>query len=168
MIGKLFSFLDANKRQIDRIQKIVEQINNEAAKAGKISRGDFVKKTKEFKERIKKGASLESILPEVFAVGREAAWKAVGLRPYDTQLIAGVALFEGSIAEQKTGEGKTLSALLPLYLRALSGNSVHLVTVNDYLARVGAGWNGPTFNLLGVSVGVIVQEGKSFVTIRSM
>lgn len=163
MIGKLFSFLDANKRQIDRIQKIVEQINNEAAKAEKISREDFAKKTKEFRERIKKGETLESLLSEVFAVGREAAWKAIGLRPYDTQLIAGIALFEGSVAEQKTGEGKTLSALLPLYLRSLTGNSVHLVTVNDYLARVGAGWNGPTFNLLGVSVGVIVQEGKSFV-----
>src|SRR3989338_4829272 len=128
----------------------------------KLKEKDFVKKTLEYKERIKKGEDLIKVLPEAFAIAREASSRAIGLRPYDTQLMAGIALFEGKISEQKTGEGKTLSAVAPLYLHALVGRGVHLVTVNDYLARRDAGWNGPTFRLLGLSVGSIIQEGKSF------
>ena len=112
---------------------------------------------------MKKGETLDDILPEAFSVARVAAWRAIGLRPYDVQIISAVALYEGKVIEQKTGEGKTLSAVLPLYLRGLTGKGVHLVTVNDYLARRDAGWNGPIFDLLGLSTGAIIQESKSFV-----
>ena len=163
MLGYIFSFLDANKKETDRLAKITDEVNRYADKAKKLKVADFVKKTEEFKKRVANGESLESVLPEVFATGREAIWQTLAKRPYDVQIMAGIALSEGKIAEQKTGEGKTLSAILPLYLHALTGKSVHLVTVNDYLARIGAGWNGPAFLALGLSVGVIIQEGKSFV-----
>ncbi|MBI2268143.1 MAG: preprotein translocase subunit SecA [Candidatus Blackburnbacteria bacterium] len=162
MLNIFFSAFDANKREVDRLTVVLEKINSFSSKAEELKGEDFLEKTQEFRRRIQKGEVLEEILPEVFAVGREASWKAIGLRHYDTQLIAGVALSQGKIAEQRTGEGKTLSAILPLYLHALTGKNVHLVTVNDYLARLGAGWNGPVFSLLGISVGIIVQEGKSF------
>lgn len=162
MLGIFSGFLDANKKEIARLVKIVEEINRLAPKIEKFKDTDFPKKTKEFKERLGSGEELKDMLPEAFAVTREAAWRTISLRPYDTQLMAGIALSEGKISEQKTGEGKTLSAVLPLYLHALTGQGVHLVTVNDYLARRDAGWNGPIFNLLGMSVGTIIQEGKSF------
>lgn len=163
MFGAFSKFFDINRQEIDRISRIVLEINSLAPQISKFRSGDFAKKTEEFKESLKNGKNLTSILPEVFATAREAAWHAIRLRPYDTQLMAGISLSEGKIAEQKTGEGKTLSAVLPLYLHALAGRGVHLVTVNDYLARRDAGWNGPIFDLLGISVGVIIQENKSFV-----
>ena len=163
MFGVFSKLLDANAREVERLQKIVERVNALAPEIEKLKDGDFAKKTEEFKKRLEKGESLDDILPEAFAVAREASNRAIGLRPYDTQIAAGIALFEGKIAEQKTGEGKTLSAVAPLYLRALTGRGVHLVTVNDYLARRDAGWNGPIFTLLGMTVGSIIQEGKSFV-----
>ncbi|BCX14666.1 MAG: protein translocase subunit SecA [Patescibacteria group bacterium] len=163
MFNFLSKLLDLNAKEVDRLKKVVEKINSFAPKVKKLKDSDFVKKTAEYKERIKKGESLESILPEAFALVREASFRAIGLRHFDVQMMAAVALFEGKVAEQKTGEGKTLSAVPALYLRALMGRGAHLVTVNDYLARRDAGWNGPTFNLLGLSVGVIVQESKSFV-----
>lgn len=162
MFGIISKFLDPNAREIARLSKIVKEINGLSSNIEKLKNEDFTKKTGEFKKRLEKGESLEAILPEAFAVCREASWRTIGLRPYDTQLMAGIALFEGKIAEQKTGEGKTLSAVAPLYLRSLTGKNVHLVTVNDYLARRDAGWNGPTFTLLGMTVSSIVQEGKSF------
>src|SRR4030043_59756 len=155
--------LDLNQRELDRLSKIVVKINEQDSKFKKLKDEDFKKKTSEFKERLKKGEILESILPEAFALVREASWRAIGLRPFDVQLMAAIALFEGKVAEQKTGEGKTLSAVPALYLRALAGKGAHLVTVNDYLARRDAGWNGPIFNMLGMSVGSIVQEMKSYV-----
>src|SRR4030066_2095038 len=155
--------LDLNQRELDRLSKIVVKINEQDSKFKKLKDEDFKKKTSEFKERLKKGEILESILPEAFALEREASWRAIGLRPFDVQLMAAIALFEGKVAEQKTGEGKTLSAVPALYLRALTGKGAHLVTVNDYLARRDAGWNSPIFHLLGLSVGSIVQEMKSFV-----
>ena len=163
MLGIFSKFLDVNRREVEKLERIVVKINSFDAKIKKLKDKDFPKKTQEFKERLAKGETLEDILPEAYAVAREASWRAVGLRPFDVQLVAAIALFEGKVAEQKTGEGKTLSAVLPLYLRALTGKGVHLVTVNDYLARRDAGWNGPTFALLGLSVGSIIQETKSFV-----
>lgn len=161
---KLFSkYLDLNQKELDRLQKTVVKINEWEDKIKKLKDKDFPKKTKEFKKRIEEGESLEDLLPEAFAVVREAAQRSLGKRPYDVQLMSGVALFEGKVSEQKTGEGKTLSAVAPLYLRALTGKGSHLVTVNDFLARLGAGWNGPLFAFLGMSVGVISQELKSYV-----
>lgn len=164
MIKNFFKkLIDINQKHIDRYVKIVQKINDLEPQTQKLKDKDFKLKTEEFKKRIAKGEKLEDILPEAFALGREAAVRTLGQRPFDVQLMAGIALFEGKVAEQKTGEGKTLSAALPLYLRALSGRGVHLVTVNDYLARLGAGWNGPIYTLLGLTVGVIIQEGKSFI-----
>lgn len=159
----LSSILDTNQREIGKLQKRVEKINSLEGDAKKLKDSQILKKTEEFKKLIKKGKSLEDLLPEVYAVSREASKRVLGLRPYDVQLMAGIALFEGRVAEQRTGEGKTLTAVAPLYLRALAGHGVHLVTVNDYLARIGAGWNGAVFTLLGMSVGVICQEQKSYI-----
>ncbi|MBX4205923.1 preprotein translocase subunit SecA, partial [Candidatus Microgenomates bacterium] len=164
MIGKLFNkLLDTNQREVERLRKIVDKVNDFEPKVKKLKDQDFSKKTQEFKERILKGETLEEILPEAFALAREATHRTLGMRHYDEQLMASVALFEGKVAEQKTGEGKTLSAVPALYLRALTSEGVHLVTVNDYLARRDAGWNGPIFHMLGMSVGSIVQELKSYV-----
>lgn len=159
--------LDVNTRELTEFQKIVKKINDLGPKMAKLKDADFAKKTAEFKKRIKSASdeekALEEILPEAFALVREAAWRVLSQKPYEVQLVAGIALFKGRVAEQKTGEGKTLSAVAPLYLRALTGKGVHLVTVNDYLARIGTGWNGPVFDFLGMSVGAIVQENKSFI-----
>ena len=163
MLGTLFGFFNTNKQEVDRLTGLVDQVNSLGKDANKLKLADFSKKTKTFRERLKKGEKLESLLPEVFAAGREAIWQTIAKRPYDVQIMAGIALSEGKIAEQKTGEGKTLSAILPLYLHSLTGKGVHAVTVNDYLARRDAGWNGPAFHILGLSVGIIIQEGKSFV-----
>jgi len=163
MFGFFSKLLDLNAREVERLEKTVVKINEFDSKAKKLKDADFAKKTLEFRQRYEKGEALEDMLPEAFAVAREASWRAVGLRPYDVQLIASCALFEGKVAEQKTGEGKTLSAVPAMYLRALTGKGAHLVTVNDYLARRDAGWNAPTFHLLGLSVGSIIQETKSFI-----
>ncbi|PNW75225.1 hypothetical protein CHLRE_12g518000v5 [Chlamydomonas reinhardtii] len=117
-------------------------------------------KTTEFKERVKKGESLESILPEAFAVVREGSRRVLGLRPFDVQLIGGMILHEGQIAEMRTGEGKTLVAVLPAYLNALTGRGVHVVTVNDYLARRDSEWVGQVHRFLGLSVGLIQADLK--------
>jgi len=163
MFKFLSGLLDLNKREIERLSKAVEKINALESKTKKLKDKDFKEKTLEFKKRIEKGESLEDLLPEAFALVREASSRTLGLRHFDVQLMAAIALFEGKVAEQRTGEGKTLSAVCPLYLRALKGKGSHLVTVNDYLARLGAGWNGPIFDFLGLSVGIIIQENKSFI-----
>jgi preprotein translocase subunit SecA len=159
IFGKLF---DTNEKEVNRITPIIEKINSFEKEYKKLKVTDFPKKTKEFKERIEEGEPLENILPEAFALVREASVRTIGLRHFDVQLIASVALSEGKIAEQKTGEGKTLSATPALYLHALTGKSVHLVTVNDYLARRDAGWMGPIFDYLGLTVSSIISE-ESFV-----
>ena len=163
MLNIFSKLLDLNAREVDRLKKIVEKINSFEPKTKKLKDKDFAKKTEEFKKRLEKGETLEDLLPEAYALAREASYRVLGMRHYDVQLVAAVALFEGRVAEQKTGEGKTLSAVPALYLRALTGRGVHLVTVNDYLARRDAGWNAPVFDLLGMSVGSIIQETKSFV-----
>ena len=163
MFKFLSGILDLNKREIDRLSKIVDRVNVFEVKTKKLKDSDFPKKTEEFKKRITNNEELITILPEAFALVREASLRVLGMRHFDVQLMAAIALFEGKVAEQRTGEGKTLSAVAPLYLRALKGKGSHLVTVNDYLARLGAGWNGPIFDFLGLSVGVIIQENKSFI-----
>ena len=111
-------------------------------------------KTDEFKQRLEAGETLDDILPEAFAVAREAALRALGLRPFDVQLVGGMVLHDGNIAEMRTGEGKTLVATLPAYLNALSGDGVHIVTVNEYLAQRDADWMRPVYEFLGMTVGV--------------
>lgn len=159
LLGRLFN---SNNREIDKLKPIVSEINSFEAEFKKLKDKDFAKKTSEFKERISKGESLDLILPEAFALVREAAGRTIGQRHFDVQLMASATLASGKIAEQKTGEGKTLSAVPALYLNSLTGKNVHLVTVNDYLARRDAGWMGPVFNLLGVSVSSIISE-ESFI-----
>ncbi len=159
----LTRFLDTNQREVDRLAKIVEKINSFEDKAKKLKDTQFPKKTEEFKKRIKDGENLEDILPEAYALVREATNRVLGKRHYDVQMMSATSLFEGRVAEQKTGEGKTLSAVPALYLRSLAGNGVHLVTVNDYLARRDAGWNAPVFAFLGMSTGVVAQEQKSYI-----
>jgi len=151
---------DYNKKEVARLSKIVEKINSLESDIGKLSDKQLKAKTKEFKKRLKSSEDINNILPEAFAVVREATKRTIGQRHFDVQLMAGIALFEGKIAEQKTGEGKTLTATCPLYLRALQGKGAHLVTVNDYLARIGAGWMGEIYNFLGVSVGCIIPDNS--------
>lgn len=154
-LTKLF---DSNEKEIKRFEPLVNDINALDSAMKKLKDKDFAKKTEEFKERIQDGESLDSIMPEAFALVREAANRTIGQRHYDVQLIAAAVLASGKIAEQKTGEGKTLSAVPALYLHALTGKNVHLVTVNDYLARRDAGWMGPVFHLLGITVSTIINE----------
>jgi preprotein translocase subunit SecA len=163
----MFNFLkklfDYNEKEIRRIKKIVEQINSLEDKARVLKDEDFPKETERLKEEVlEKGRSLDQILPWAFALVREAARRVLGQRHFDVQLMAGVALHEGKIAEQKTGEGKTLSATSALYLNALTGKPVHLVTVNDYLARRDCGWMGAVFHFLGLKTAAIIPE-KSFI-----
>lgn len=158
MLDFFSSLIDANKREVNRLSKIVSQINSFEGKLKKLDDKKFQKKALDLRERYNKGETLTQLLPEAFAVAREAADRTLGMRHYDVQMMAGIALHEGKIAEQKTGEGKTMSGVLAVYLNALTGKGVHVVTVNDYLARRDAGWNGPIYHMLGVSVSVIVHE----------
>jgi len=142
----------ANDRQLRRQEPIVEQINALEPAMVALADDQLTAKTNEFRARYARGEDLESLLPEAFAVVREAARRTLGMRPFDVQLIGGIVLHQGKIAEMKTGEGKTLTAVLPLYLNALTGKGVHLVTVNDYLARRDAEWMGPIYKFLGMEV----------------
>ncbi|MEK7073719.1 MAG: preprotein translocase subunit SecA, partial [Patescibacteria group bacterium] len=154
-LGKL---LDSNEKEVNRLRSLVEQINALEPEAKKITDTGFAKKTAEFKERLKGGQTLDDILPESYALVREAASRAIGERHYDVQLMAAIVLHQGKVAEQKTGEGKTLSATPALYLNALTGRGAHLVTVNDYLARRDAGWMGPIYHTLGLTVSAMISE----------
>jgi|TARA_R110000772_G_scaffold267425_1_gene391394 preprotein translocase subunit SecA len=149
-----------NDRELKRMGKIVRQINALEESMQALDDAALAAKTAEFRQRLADGATLDKILPEAFAVAREASQRTLGMRHFDVQLIGGMALHEGKIAEMGTGEGKTLVATLPAYLNALSGNSVHLITVNDYLAGRDAAWMAPLYGFLGVSVGV-VRSGQS-------
>ena len=148
-------FGSRNERLLRQFQKNVARINAMEPGLEKLSDSELQAKTNEFKQRIAEGATLDSLLPEAFAVCREASRRVLGMRHYDVQLIGGMVLHSGRIAEMRTGEGKTLVATLPVYLNALSGKGVHLVTVNDYLARRDAAWMGKVYNFLGMSVGVV-------------
>lgn len=155
-------FLDANEREIKRLLPVVAEIEKLESSVKKLKEEEFAKQTERFKNRLANGESLDSLMPEAFALVREAAVRVINQRPFDEQVMAAIVLHRGDIAEQKTGEGKTLTAAMPLYLNGLLGKGVHLVTVNDYLARIGAGWMGPIFHLLGLSCAAIIQE-KSFI-----
>ncbi len=146
---------DPNEREIRRHQEIVDAINALEPSVQRMADADLRAKTDEFRSRLADGETLDDLLVEAFAVVREAARRTIGLRPYDVQLIGGIVLHQGKIAEMKTGEGKTLVATLPLYLAALEGRGAHLVTPNDYLSKFGVQWMGPIYHLLGVTVGVI-------------
>ena len=152
-LAKLFG--SKNDREIKRIRKVVDRINSFEEKFSVLPDEDLRLKTKEFQENYEKGLSLDQLLPEAFAVVREAAKRTLGLRHFDVQMIGGVVLHEGRISEMRKGEGKTLMATLPTYLNALSGRGVHIVTVNDYLANRDAEWMAPIYQFLGMGVGVI-------------
>lgn len=160
LIGGIFG--TKNERELKRMRKIVEQINALEPTISALSDADLSAKTPEFKQRYNNGESLDKLLPEAFAVCREAAKRVMGMRHYDVQLIGGITLHEGKIAEMRTGEGKTLMGTLACYLNALSGEGVHVITVNDYLAQRDAELNRPLFEFLGLSIGTIYSmQGPS-------
>jgi len=150
-------FGSKNEREMKRMAPLVEKINILEPQFQALSDEELRGKTAGFKERLSRGEPLDDLIPEAFAAVRETSTRVLGMRHFDVQLVGGIALHEGNIAEMKTGEGKTLAATLPLYLNALTGRGVHLVTVNDYLAKRDAEWMGGIYNFLGMSVGVIVH-----------
>jgi len=156
IINKIFG--DANEKYLKKLQPIVNKINSLEKDFERFSNEKLKEKTNELRERIKKGEILDDLLPEAFAQVREAAKRTLGQRHFDVQLIGGIVLHQGKIAEMKTGEGKTLAATLPLYLNALEGKGCHLVTVNDYLARRDTVWMGQIYHLLGLTVGCLNHE----------
>jgi len=147
-----------NERILKSFRKAVEQINALEPSLQALNDAELRAQTDKFKQRLADGETLEDILPEAFATAREGARRAIGQRPFDVQLMGGIALHEGYIPEMHTGEGKTLTAVLPIYLNALTGKGVHVVTVNDYLAERDAKWNKPIFDLLGLSIGWIIND----------
>src|SRR5512137_380498 len=146
-----------NERELKRMWPIVEKINSLEPAMIQLTDEQLRNKTGEFKERLGRGEKLETILPEAFAVCREAGKRVLGMRHFDVQLIGGMVLNQGRIAEMKTGEGKTLVATLAAYLNGLAGRGVHVITVNDYLAKRDSEWMGRIYRFLGLSVGIIVH-----------
>ncbi|EKD43751.1 MAG: hypothetical protein ACD_72C00134G0001, partial [uncultured bacterium] len=158
--SKLFG--DPNAKAVKEIMPLVEKINSLEVEMEKLSLDQLKNKTIEFKERLAKGETLNDLLPEAFAVVRETSKRVTGMRHFDVQLIGGITLHRGQISEMRTGEGKTLVATLPVYLNALAGKGVHLVTVNDYLAKRDAVWMSQIYDALGLSVGIIQQQLVSY------
>lgn len=155
-------FGDRNTTYIRSLSPLIKQIGELEKEISLLQAEDFPKRTAQLKSRFAAGETLDVLLPEAFALVREAAVRTLGIRHYDVQLIGGIALHQGNIAEMRTGEGKTLVATLPAYLNALSGEGVHVITVNDYLSRRDAGWMGQVYDYLGLSVGVIGDQDHSF------
>ena len=151
-------FGSKNERELSRLAPVVDQINVLEPEIRSLSDAELSGTTLRFREQLAQGAALDDLLPEAFAVVREASVRTLGMRPFDVQLIGGIVLHQGKISEMKTGEGKTLAATMPVYLNALSGRGVHVVTVNDYLARRDAEWMGTIYKFLGLSVGVILHH----------
>jgi len=166
MLKFLSRLFDDNKKTLDQYQKIVEQINAWEPKIKKLTDKQLAAQTKKFKDLVQAGRDsgkseaeiLDQLLPETFATVRETAGRVLGMRHFDVQLMAGIALHKGSITEQRTGEGKTLTVTCPLYLNALLGKGAHLITVNDYLAEIGTGWMGPIYHFLGLKSAVIIHD----------
>ena len=165
MIGKLLGILvgDPNEKQLKLLQPIVDEINAHEDSMRVLTDDDLAALTYEFKSRLNGGESIDDILPEAFAAVREASARVLGMRHFDVQMIGGVVLHQGKIAEMRTGEGKTLVATLAAYLNAVNGDPVHVVTVNDYLAKRDAEWMGPVYKFMGLSVGCLQQNSQSFV-----
>ncbi len=163
MLKKIVKILggDPNKKAIESHSLVIEQINDLEAEYEALGSEALRAKTGEFRTRLAEGERLDDILPEAYAVVREVSKRTIGLRHYDVQLIGGIVLHQGIIAEMRTGEGKTLVATLPLYLNALTGKGTHLITVNDYLARRDARWMAPIYNMLGLSVGVLQMASRT-------
>ncbi len=159
LITKIFG--TTSEREVKKLRPLVDKIEalNEPYKT--LTDEELRGKTAEFKQRLSDGETLDGILPEAFAAVREAAWRVLGMRPYRVQLIGGIILHQGRIAEMKTGEGKTLVAILPAYLNALAGEGVHIVTVNDYLAKRDSEWMGKVYRFMGLSVGLIIHDMDS-------
>jgi len=156
IIGKFVR--NSNQKEIDRLKSIIDKINSLEVEAKKMSNESFVAKTQEFKSKIKNGTNLEDLIPEAFACVREASRRVLSERHFDVQLMGGIILHQGKIAEMKTGEGKTLVSTLPVYLNSLHNKGVHVVTVNDYLAKRDSEWMGKIYNFLGLSVGCILND----------
>ncbi len=154
----LKTLFDGNAREIARLRKTVEKVNALEAQFSALSDDGLRGKTEEFKAKLAGGETLDALLPEIFAAVREAGKRTIGMRAFDVQIMGGQILYEGRIAEMKTGEGKTLVATLPVYARALEGRGVHVVTINDYLARRDAEWMGPLYQFLGLTVGVVQHD----------
>ena len=145
-----------SEKEVKRIMPIVDKINGLEPEISKLSDEELTGKTQEFKKRLNEGETLDDILPEAFAVVREASKRVLGMRHFDVQLIGGIILHQGRIAEMKTGEGKTLVATLPVYLNSLTEKGVHVITVNDYLAKRDSEWMGKVYKFLGLTVGLVI------------
>ena len=159
-IGKIISkfIKNSSERELDSLKSTIKKINDWEPKIKEMSNESFPAKTAELRSKIQNGMKLEDLIPETFACAREAANRTLSERHYDVQLMGGIILHQGKIAEMKTGEGKTLVSTLPVYLNALTGKGVHVVTVNDYLAKRDSAWMGQVYNFLGLSVGCITNE----------
>ena len=155
LLRKLFG--DYSQKEIKRILPLQQRVLELESEYSALSDDELKHKTEEFKERLSLGETLDDILPEAFAACREAGWRVLGMKHFPVQIIGGIILHQGRIAEMKTGEGKTLVATLPAYLNALSGKGVHIVTVNDYLAKRDSEWMGKLYRFMGLSVGLIIH-----------
>ena len=158
LISKIFG--THSEKEIKKIKPIVDKILSMEEEYKALSEENLKAKTREFQDRYQKGETLDELLPEAFAAIREAADRVLGMRPYPVQLSGGIVLHQGRIAEMKTGEGKTLVAVLPCYLNALSGRGVHVVTVNDYLAKRDSEWMGKVYRYMGLTVGLVIPGMK--------
>ena len=155
LLKKLFG--TTSEREVKAITPIVDKIEALDGTYSALTDEQLQAKTQEFKDRYQGGECLDDLLPEAFAACREAAWRVLGMKPYRVQLIGGIILHQGRIAEMKTGEGKTLVATLPAYLNALTGRGVHIVTVNDYLAKRDSEWMGKVYRFMGLTVGLVIH-----------
>ena len=155
LMEKIFG--DLNEKEVKKVSKIADKVMSYDEEFQKLTDGQLREKTEEFKKRIAGGESLDDILPEAFAVCREGAWRSLGMKHFYVQVIGGIVLHQGRISEMKTGEGKTLVATLPAYLNALKGKGVHVVTVNDYLAKRDMEWMGKLYTFLGLTVGCVIH-----------